>query len=327
MKKKIKKDFKIFDLISYLNLNFNFNFKKNITIKKISNIDIADKYSLTLCTNSRYLELLKKTKASACIINKNFLKYVPSSCYPIVSTNPQIDFIKVSNLFYSDFIIDRISLNNLTDAKIKKKFKKISFGRNFICNKNVIIGKNVNIGHNVIIKENCIIGDNVNIGSNVVISNSIIENNVNICDGSVIGKKGFGFKFFNKELLRIPHTGKVIIKEGAEIGSNCNIDRGSISDTVIGKYTFLDNQIQIAHNVKIGDYCMIASQVGISGSTKVGNCVSIGGQSGISGHLIVGNNVKIGGKSGVLKNVDDDKRVMGYPAIEFREFIKKNLMK
>jgi UDP-3-O-[3-hydroxymyristoyl] glucosamine N-acyltransferase len=150
---------------------------------------------------------------------------------------------------------------------------------------------------------------------------------VNICDGTVIGKKGFGFKFFNNELLRIPHIGKVIIYEGAEIGSNCNIDRGSVSDTTIGKYTFLDNQIQIAHNVKIGDYCMLASQVGISGSTIIGNHVSIGGQSGIAGHLKIGNNVKIGGKSGIVKNIDDNKTVMGYPAIEFRDFVRKNLMK
>ena len=128
-------------------------------------------------------------------------------------------------------------------------------------------------------------------------------------------------------MIRIPHIGKVIINEGAEIGANCNIDRGSVSDTVIGKYTFLDNQIQIAHNVKIGNFCMLASQVGISGSTKIGNNVSIGGQSGISGHLKIGNNVKIGGKSGVIKNIDDNKTVMGYPAIEFRDFIKKNIIK
>jgi UDP-3-O-[3-hydroxymyristoyl] glucosamine N-acyltransferase len=72
---------------------------------------------------------------------------------------------------------------------------------------------------------------------------------------------------------------------------------------------------------------MLASQVGISGSTVIGNYVSIGGQAGISGHLKIGNNVKIGGKTGVIKNIDDNKTVMGYPAMEFREFIKKNMIK
>jgi len=308
-------------------LKINLTPSKNIIIKNISNLDLAKKEEISFCISSKYIHLLKKTKASACIINKNYLKHVPKNCYPLISKNPEIDFIKVSNLFHGDCLIDKTAQNNLSRIQIKKKFKNLLFGRNFICEKNVKIGKNVNIGHNVIIKENCIIGDNVNIGSNVVISNSIIKNNVNICDGSIIGKKGFGFKFFNNELFRIPHIGKVIINEGAEIGSNCNIDRGSVSDTTIGKYTFLDNQIQIAHNVKIGDYCILASQVGVSGSTIIGNHVTIGGQSGISGHLKIGNNVKIGGKSGVVKNIDDNKTVMGYPAIEFRDFIKKNLMK
>ena len=308
-------------------LNLKINIKKDICIKNISNLENAVKGDLTFCLNSKYFELLQQTKATACLVYKKFIKFVPKTCIPIISQNPQIDFIKISNFFYKNFIFDNISSKFLKQNEIKKKFKKISFGKNFICEKNVIIGINVKIGHNVVIKENCIIHDNVRIGSNVIISNSTIHKNVNICDGSVIGKKGFGFKFFNGELLRIPHIGKVIIHEGAEIGSNCNIDRGSVSDTVIGKYTFLDNQIQIAHNVKIGDYCMLASQVGISGSSIIGNYVSIGGQSGISGHLKIGNNVKIGGKTGVIKNIDDNKTVMGYPAMEFRDFVKKNMIK
>jgi len=324
MSLKLKK-IKLSRIIEILKLKL--TYKKDILINNISSIDTAAKGAITICLSSKYLTLLDKTKASACIINKKYLKRVPANCFPLVSENPHIDFIKVSNLFYKNFVIDKISKKYLTPNQIRSKFKKISFGNNFICDHTTKIGKNVNIGHNVTIKENCIIYDNVSIGSNVVISNSIIHKNVNICDGSIIGKKGFGFKFFKGEVLRIPHIGKVIIHEGAEIGSNCNIDRGSLSDTIIGKYTFLDNQIQIAHNVKIGNYCMLASQVGISGSTVIGNYVSIGGQAGISGHLKIGNNVKIGGKTGVIKNLDDNKTVMGYPAMEFRDFIKKNTIK
>ena len=69
---------------------------------------------------------------------------------------------------------------------------------------------------------------------------------------------------------------------------------------------------------------MIAGQVGFAGSSKIGNNVSIGGQAGVSGHLQIGNNVKIGGGSGVVKDIDDNKIVMGYPAIPLKEFIKKN---
>ncbi len=108
-----------------------------------------------------------------------------------------------------------------------------------------------------------------------------------------------------------------------EIGSGTTIDRGSISDTILGENTFVDNLVQIGHNVKIGKNCIIVSQVGISGSTVIGDNVVIGGQAGISGHLKIGNNVKIGGNSGVIKDIPDNKKVMGYPSIDFKKFVKK----
>ena len=86
----------------------------------------------------------------------------------------------------------------------------------------------------------------------------------------------------------------------------------------------IDNQVHIAHNVKIGSFCLIAGQVGIAGSSQIGNNCKIGGQAGISGHLTIGNNVSIGGHSGVLRNVNDNQILMGFPAVGFKEFLKRN---
>ena len=69
---------------------------------------------------------------------------------------------------------------------------------------------------------------------------------------------------------------------------------------------------------------MIAGQVGFAGSSIIGNNVSIGGQAGVSGHLKIGNNVKIGGGSGVVKDIEDNQVVMGYPAIPLRNFLKNS---
>ena len=116
----------------------------------------------------------------------------------------------------------------------------------------------------------------------------------------------------------------VIIDDNVEIGCNNTIDRGSLSNTTIGKNTFIDNQVHIAHNVNIGNNCVITGQVGFAGSSKIGNKVSIGGQTGISGHLKIGNNVQIGGGSGVIKNIPDNSKVMGYPAKDIKKFLKEN---
>ncbi len=116
----------------------------------------------------------------------------------------------------------------------------------------------------------------------------------------------------------------VIIGNNVEIGCNNTIDRGSLSNTMIGENTYLDNQIHIAHNVQIGKNCIITAQVGFAGSAKIGNKVMIGGQAGISGHLNIGNNVQIGGGSGVIKNIPDNSKVMGYPAKNIRSFIRES---
>ena len=167
------------------------------------------------------------------------------------------------------------------------------------------------------------IGKNCNIGSHVIIKNSVIEDDVHIQDGSKIGIKGFGFIPNRNKNIRTPHIGKVVLERHAEIGSGCTIDRGSLSDTVIGENTFLDNLVHVAHNVKIGKNCMIAGQVGFAGSATVGDNVIIGGQAGISGHLKIGNNVKIGGGSGVINNIPDNYRIMGYPAVSLKDFVKQ----
>ena len=195
--------------------------------------------------------------------------------------------------------------------------------REYIGNK-VKIGKNSIIGSNTIIEHDVVIGKNCTIGHGVIIKNSLIGDDVVIQDNSKIGQKGFGFIPLKDKNFKFPHIGKVIIQENVEIASGCTIDRGSVDDTVIGKNSYLDNQVHVAHNVKIGSNCMIAGQVGFAGSTKIGENVSIGGQAGVSGHLKIGNNVKIGGGSGVVKDVEDNQILMGYPAVSLKEFLKKN---
>ena len=227
----------------------------------------------------------------------------------------------VTSKFYPDSVIDN---NNLDLEIIDGKFENIIFGKNTYIGKNVSIGEKTKIGHNSLIESNVIIGKNCIIGSNVIIRNSIIEDHVHILDGAIIGKKGFGFIPNNNKNFRYPHVGYVHIKKNSEIGCGCTIDRGSLSITTIGENTYLDNQVHIAHNVKIGNNCIIAGQVGIAGSTTLGDNVIIGGQAGVSGHLKIGNNVQIGGGSGVIKDIADNSRVMGYPAKDFKKFIRES---
>ena len=296
---------------------------KSVKISDIKDIISAKNNDITFFNSLKYKEALTKTKASFCITSQNFERYLPKTCKAIIVKNVLLSLSKIINLLYPNCLNDNFDLNVEYIEKIKK-YKKIIYGKNVLIGRNVKIGKNCLIGHNSIIESNVEIGNNCSIGSNVLIRKSIIGNSVHILDECIIGKKGFGF--FPNEIRnnKYPHIGLVIIQDNVEIGCKNVIDRGSISNTIIGKNTFTDNQVHIAHNVNIGKNCIIAGQVGFAGSTKVGNNVMIGGQAGISGHLNIGNNVKIGGGSGVINDLADNSMVMGYPAKDIRIFLKEN---
>lgn len=275
---------------------------------------------LTFFDSLNYLGDLKKTKAKYCITTKNLKKHLPTNCTAIVVKNVLYELCRVVKKFYPDADVDLLDSTLVQSSQ--KSFNNVKFGLNVLLGNNCKIGKNTSIGSNTIIENKVFIGENCVIGSNVVIKNSIIGNNVVIQSGCKIGLKGFGFIPLKDKNLKFPHIGKVIIKDNVELAANCTVDRGSIDDTIIGKNTYLDNQVHVAHNVKIGENCMIAGQVGFAGSTIIGNNVSIGGQAGVSGHLKIGNNVRIGGGSGVVKDIKDGLTVMGYPALPIKEFLK-----
>ena len=295
----------------------------NIKIQNIIDLFRAKENDVSFLNSIKYKEMSLKNKATACITSEDLVKFLPESCIKIIVANVLLSAAKVSKLFYPDSDFDHLDQTLVSSEKIKDKYINVKFGKNVLIGDNVQIGKNTTIGNNSTVEHNVKIGENCSIGSFVIIKNSIIENDVHITDGVKIGSKGFGFIPNKSKNFRIPHIGKVLLKRGVEIGSGTTIDRGSISDTILGENTFVDNLVQIGHNVKIGKNCIIVSQVGISGSTVIGDNVVIGGQAGISGHLKIGNNVKIGGNSGVIKDIPDNKKVMGYPSIDFKKFVKK----
>ena len=319
---KNKGPFLVIDIIDVLNIR-NESVTKDAEVSDIKDLYSSGNSEITFLHSKKYKELAQKTKASFCVTTETLKNELPTSCIPLVVENVLLSVSKITSMFYPNAVND--DFDDSTTYIDQTEFKdKVIYGKNVLIGKNVSLGTNCKIGHNTIIEKNVSIGNNCSIGSNTIIRNSLISNNVKVLDGCVIGKHGFGFFPNKNNNLRYPHIGIVIIEENCEIGCGSTIDRGSMSNTVIGKNTYLDNQIHIAHNVKIGENSIIAGQVGIAGSSIIGSNVKIGGQAGISGHIKVGNNVEIGGGSGVIRNIPDNTKVMGYPAKNIREFLRDN---
>ena len=318
-----KGPFPLEEIIKTIGYNGNFPHKKDFKIHGFESLDNASNNDMTFLNSSKYQNLSLKTKAAVCITSLNLSKFLPESCIKLDVKNILFAVTQVAKMFYPKADMDFPDENLFPSDDLKDLYSNVKFGKNVLIGKNVKIGKNSHIASNSIIESNVNIGENCIIGSFVMIKNSLISNNVYIQDGSKIGVKGFGFIPNKNKNIRTPHVGKVILEEGVEIGANSTIDRGSLVNTIIGKNTFLDNQVHVAHNVQIGKNCMIAGQVGFAGSSTLGDNVVIGGQAGISGHLNIGSNVKIGGGSGVVNDIPDNQKVMGYPAIPLKKFIKQ----
>jgi UDP-3-O-[3-hydroxymyristoyl] glucosamine N-acyltransferase len=124
----------------------------------------------------------------------------------------------------------------------------------------------------------------------------------------------------------MPHIGGVVLEDSVWIGSNCCIDRGTLSNTIIGKGSKLDNLIHIAHNVQIGKNCIIAGQTGIAGSTILEDNVTLAGQVGIVGHLTIGKGSIVAAKSAVYQSIDPGSFVSGIPARHHNERLRQDII-
>ncbi len=142
----------------------------------------------------------------------------------------------------------------------------------------------------------------------------------------MIGADGYGFAFSNGRHEKIPQIGIVRIGNDVEIGANSCVDRAALGETVIGEGTKIDNLVQIGHNVRLGRHCLLVSQVGIAGSTEIGDYAIFAGQSGAGGHVKIGDRVQVTAQAAVLEDWPADVKLMGSPAVLFRDFVRQQML-
>ena len=198
----------------------------------------------------------------------------------------------------------------------------------------VCVGERTRIGSGTELHAGVTLGDDVTIGNDCVLYPNVVlydgvtlGNRVKLHAGVVIGADGFGYVPDSENRRhKFPQIGTVIIEDDVEIGANTCVDRGALGQTVIGRWTKIDNLVQIAHNVRIGERVVIAAQTGISGSTVIEDDAIIGGQVGMGDHARVQRGAIIGSKAGILpgKIVRAGAVVWGIPARPLDEYKRLN---
>ncbi|ODT29911.1 MAG: UDP-3-O-(3-hydroxymyristoyl)glucosamine N-acyltransferase [Kaistia sp. SCN 65-12] len=187
----------------------------------------------------------------------------------------------------------------------------------------VAIGRGTVIAPNATIGHSCQIGRDGYVGPNASIQYALVGNRVVIHGGARIGQDGFGFVSGAKGPERMPQVGRVVIQDDVEVGANSTVDRGAMSDTVIGEGTKIDNLVQIGHNVRIGRGCIIAGHCGLSGSVTLGDFVMLGGRVGVADHVSIGAGAQVAASSGLMHDIPSGERWAGLPAQPTREFFRE----
>ncbi|TGN18976.1 UDP-3-O-(3-hydroxymyristoyl)glucosamine N-acyltransferase [Leptospira idonii] len=186
------------------------------------------------------------------------------------------------------------------------------------------IGKNCIIEDGVKIENDVTIGDGARIGMNCVFYHgTVIGERFTVFGNSTFGGDGFGFVYANGKHNKLPQVGKVVIGDDVEVGSNCTVDRGAITDTKIGNGCKFDNMVHIAHNCVVGNHVIIAGQSGLAGSVTLGNNVIIGGACAISDHLTLVDGTIIAGGSSLRTSPKTKDVYVGWDlGLTFPEFQK-----
>ena len=138
-----------------------------------------------------------------------------------------------------------------------------------------------------------------------------------------IGSDGFGYAVDPAGSPRkISHLGNVKIGDRVEIGSNCAVDRATLTSTYIRSGTKLDNICHIAHNCDLGENGFFTAGFMMGGSTKIGSRFVTGGNSVVTAHVTVGDNVVLQGRSNVTNDVPQAGAYGGYPLQPLKQAMK-----
>ena len=282
-------------------------------------LEQAQANQISFLSNPLYRQQASESLAGALIVSKadlDFLQANPSTSSSkrvyFVSKNPYVTFARMAQHFakasaptYPSGIHPSAAIDATAVVPASchiGPFVQIAAG--------VKLGERVTILGNTTIAMNSVIASDTLIYPSVSIYHDCqIGERCIIHSGAVIGADGFGFapdfSATNGEWVKIPQTGRVVIGNDVEVGASTTIDRGAMSDTVIGAGTKIDNQVQIAHNVTIGNCCVIAGCAAISGSTKIGNFCIIGGAANFAGHLTIADRTTISGNTSIIRSITE----------------------
>lgn len=273
-------------------------------VSGLATLQDAGPQQLSFLANTQYRKFLANTRAGAVLLTPKDAEGYSGTA--LLVDNPYLAYARISHLFETrPKAATGIHPSAIVDPSAHVD-PSASIGAQVVIEADARIGADVVIGAQSFVGARSRVGAGGRLASRVTLCHDVcIGERVVIQPGAVIGGEGFGFANEKGSWEKIAQLGGVCIGDDVEIGANTTIDRGALSDTVIGNGVKLDNQIMIAHNVQIGENTAVAGCVGISGSARIGrNCMLAGGV-GLVGHIEICDNVFITGMTMVTRSITE----------------------
>lgn len=297
--------------------------ESDLLLSGLASLDSAERDQLSFVSGTRHAPMLEQSRAGAILVSADLQGRVPSGTVALVVDDPMASWAEVAALFHPPLAPDAGIHRMAVVAETATVDPSAEIAAFVHIGPGAVIGARCQIGLGAVIGSGVVLGPDCRVGPNACISHAVLGARVYVYPGARIGQEGFGFSITASGFRTTPQLCGVILGDDVEVGANATIDRGALRETVIGAGTRIDNQVQIAHGVRIGRYCAIAALAGISGSAEIGDFVVMGGQVGVAEHVTIGRKSKIGAQSGVMSKLEAGAVVVGSSARPARQVFRE----
>jgi UDP-3-O-[3-hydroxymyristoyl] glucosamine N-acyltransferase len=284
----------------------------------VAALDRAAPWDLSFLDDGRLTAAAAATRAGACFTTKALAGHLPARVATFVVDEPYRAFVAVARALFAN-ALQPSSLYPAGESAGALVHPTARLEADVTIEPGAVIGPGAEIGSGTVVAANAAIGGEVRIGRNCVIGagatvgRALIGDRVRIHAGCHIGEDGFSFVAGDKGRLKVPARGRVIIQDDVQIGSGTTIDRGGISDTVIGEGTKIDNLVHVGHNASIGRHCLVAAQTDISARGTLEDHVVLEARVGLNDNVTIGEGAHIAASSVVQNDVPAGATWAGVP--------------
>jgi UDP-3-O-[3-hydroxymyristoyl] glucosamine N-acyltransferase len=289
----------------------------DIEVTAIAPLDRAGASDISFLSNSKLRALAAQSQATALILSPQDEPAVAATYEGarIITSNPYAYFARTSQYLVS--LAEAAPAPGIHQTAAVHESAHVDptahIGPHVTVEAGAMIKAGAVIDAGCYIGREAVVGEGTHFFANVTFhARCVIGARGIIHSGAVIGGDGFGFAVDAGAYIKIPQTGRVVMGDDVDIGTNTAIDRGALDDTVIEDGVKLDNLIQIGHNCRIGAHTAMAGCVGVAGSTRIGKHCTFGGAAMINGHIEIADNVHIMAATMVPNSITEPGHYIGY---------------